>query len=119
MNQKPSNIIYGVDDLPPFSTLFFLAFQHAVLALVFIVYPLMLVAEVHGTQHEAEGIVTAGILAMAIGTFLQTLGRKGMGSGFLAVAITSLSVALIRQYANKVVIDKQKEKERIYLRFEQ
>jgi NCS2 family nucleobase:cation symporter-2 len=98
MNQKPSNIIYGVDDLPPFSTLFFLAFQHAVLALVFIVYPLMLVAEVHGTQHEAEGIVTAG---------------------FLAVAITSLSVALIRQYANKVVIDKQKEKERIYLRFEQ
>jgi NCS2 family nucleobase:cation symporter-2 len=55
MNQKPANIIYGLDDVPPFSALFFLVLQHAVLALVFIVYPLMLVAEVHGTQFDAEG----------------------------------------------------------------
>ncbi len=89
MNQKPANIIYGVDDIPPFSALFFLAFQHAVLALVFIVYPLMLVTEANGTQHDAEGIVTVSILAMAAGTFLQSLGRKGMGSGFLGVSITS------------------------------
>ncbi len=89
MNQTPANIIYGVDDVPPFSALFFLALQHAILALVFIVYPLMLVTEANGTQFDAEAIVTVSILAMAFGTFIQSLGRKGIGSGFLGVTITS------------------------------
>jgi len=89
MEQKPANIIYGVDDKPPFRTTLLLAVQHAILALVFIVYPLMLVSESGGTQIDAEGVVTASILAMAFGTFLQCLGRKGMGSGYLAVHLTS------------------------------
>jgi xanthine permease XanP len=89
MEQKPANIIYGVDDIPPFRTTLLLAVQHAILALVFIVYPLMLVAESGGTPGDAEGVVTASILAMAVGTFLQCLGRKGMGSGYLAVNLTT------------------------------
>jgi xanthine permease XanP len=89
MYRKPSNIIYGVDENPPLKTTLLLAFQHAVLALVFIVYPLIVVAEGHGTRQETEGIVTASILAIAAGTFLQSLGRKGMGSGYLAVQITN------------------------------
>ena len=89
MEQKPASIIYGVDDTPPFGTTLILAIQHAILALVFIDYPLMLVSESGGTQIDAEGVVTASILAMAFGTFLQCLGRKGMGSGYLAVHLTS------------------------------
>ncbi len=89
VKQRPANIIYGVDDIPPFRTAWILAVQNAVLALVFIVYPLMLVSEAHGTQSDAEGIVTASIIAMAFGTFLQSFGRKGIGSGFLALQITS------------------------------
>ncbi|MEI7637034.1 MAG: solute carrier family 23 protein [Syntrophus sp. (in: bacteria)] len=89
MEQKPANIIYGVDDIPPFRTTLLLAVQHAILALVFIVYPLMLVSESGGTQIDAEGVVTASILAMAVGTFLQCLGRKAIGSGYLAVHLTS------------------------------
>ncbi len=83
-NQKPANIIYGVDELPPFHTTLLLAVQHAALALVFVIYPLMLVSEAGGTQKDAEGAVTAAILAIAIGTFLQCRGR-GTGSGYLAV----------------------------------
>jgi len=89
MEQKPAGIIYGVNDIPPFRTTLLLAVQHAVLALVFIVYPLMLVSESGGTQMDAERVVTASILAMAFGTFLQCLDRKGMGSGYLAVQFTS------------------------------
>ena len=89
MEQKPANIIYGVNDIPPFRTTLLLSVQHAILALVFIVYPLMLVSESGGTQLDAEGVVTASILAMAVGTFLQCLGRKGMGSGYLAVNLTT------------------------------
>lgn len=87
--QKPANIIYGVADKPPIRTTLLLAVQHALLALVFVVYPLMLVAESGGTTHDAEGVVSASILAMAVGTFLQCLGKKGMGSGYLAVHIPS------------------------------
>ncbi|MEI7695338.1 MAG: solute carrier family 23 protein [Chlorobium sp.] len=89
MNQKPANIIYGVEDVPPLRTALLLAVQQAVLALVFIVYPLMLIAEAHGSENDAEQIVTASILAMAFGTFLQSFGRKGIGSGFLAIQISS------------------------------
>ena len=84
-NPKPANIIYGVDDTPPFHTTLFLAVQHAILALVFVIYPLMVVSEAGGTQRDAEGVVTASILAMAVGTFLQCRGRNGFGSGYLAV----------------------------------
>lgn len=89
MEQKPANIIYGVNEIPPLRTTLLLAFQHASLALVFIVYPLMLLTESSGTHPNAEGIVTASILAMAAGTFLQCLRRNGIGSGFLGMHINN------------------------------
>ncbi|QOX77668.1 purine/pyrimidine permease [Trichlorobacter lovleyi] len=89
MEQKPAGIIYGVNEIPPLRTTLLLAFQHASLALVFIVYPLMLLTESSGTHTNAEGIVTASILAMAAGTFLQCLRRNGIGSGFLGVHINN------------------------------
>ncbi len=89
MEQKPAGIIYGVNEIPPLRTTLLLAFQHAGLALVFIVYPLMLLTESAGTHANAEGVVTASILAMAAGTFLQCLRRNGIGSGFLGVHINN------------------------------
>ena len=89
MEQKPAGIIYGVNEIPPLRTTLLLAFQHASLALVFIVYPLMLLTESSGSHTNAEGIVTASILAMAAGTFLQCLRRNGIGSGFLGVHINN------------------------------
>jgi xanthine permease XanP len=88
MDQKPAHIIYGVNDVPPLRTTLLLAAQHATLSFVFIIYPLMLVTESGGTLNDAERIVTASILAVSVGTFLQCLGKKGMGSGYLAVGIT-------------------------------
>ena len=102
MQEKPSNIIYGVDDIPPFRTTLLLAVQHAVLSLVFIVYPLMLITESGGTQRDAEGLVTASILVMAVGTFLQCLGKKGVGSGYLAVQITNPIYLPVSIYAAKM-----------------
>lgn len=89
LEQKPAGIIYGVDEIPPLRTTLLLAVQHAGLALVFIVYPLMLLSGTPATQAHAEGVVTAAILAMAAGTFLQCLGRSGIGSGYLAVHIAN------------------------------
>jgi len=89
VEQKPAGIIYGVNEIPPLRTTLLLAFQHAGLALVFIVYPLMLLTESAGTHANAEGVVTASILAMAAGTFLQCLRRNGIGSGFLGVHINN------------------------------
>lgn len=99
MEQKPANIIYGVDDIPPLRALLLLAFQHAGLALVFIVYPLMLVSESQGTSADAEAIATASILAIAAGTFLQCYGRNGIGSGFLAVHINNPVYLPVSLYA--------------------
>ncbi len=89
MKQKPANIIYGVDDTPPLGATLLLAMQHAALSIVFIVYPLMLVTESGGTLEDAERIATASILAISAGTFLQCFGKKGVGSGYLAVHISN------------------------------
>lgn len=85
--KKPANLIYGVADIPPLRVALLLALQHTILALGFIVYPLILVSESGATAAQAEGVVTAAILLMALGTFLQCLGRKGIGCGYLAVNI--------------------------------
>lgn len=85
--KKPANLIYGVADIPPMRVALLLALQHTILALGFIVYPLILVSESGAAPAAAEGVVTAAILLMAIGTFLQCLGRKGIGCGYLVVNI--------------------------------
>lgn len=102
MERKPANIIYGAGDTPPWTTSLMLAVQHALLALVFIIYPLILVTEADGNAAAAERVVTASILAMAAGTLLQALGWRQMGSGYLAVQINNpiyLSVSILAVHA--------------------
>jgi NCS2 family nucleobase:cation symporter-2 len=102
MGPKPANIIYGVSDTPPWTTSLMLAVQHAALALVFIIYPLILVTEAGGNAADAEQVVTASILAMAAGTLLQALGWRQMGSGYLAVQINNpiyLPVSILAVHA--------------------
>ncbi|WP_041463828.1 hypothetical protein [Pelodictyon luteolum] len=59
MNTKPPNLTYGLEDTPPFPVNVLLGFQHAALALVFIVYPLMRLAAALMGQYADS--VTTGI----------------------------------------------------------
>jgi xanthine/uracil permease len=83
MARKPTNISYGVDDRPPWSVTLILAFQHALLILMFIAYPLIVAAGAGFSPEATRSFVTATILAMGIGTVLQSW--RGYGSGYLLI----------------------------------
>lgn len=83
MARKPANITYGVDDRPPIAIALLLAFQHTVLILMFVAYPLVVASAAGFSPEATRSFVTATILAMGIGTILQCW--QGYGSGYLLI----------------------------------
>jgi NCS2 family nucleobase:cation symporter-2 len=80
---KPANLIYGVDDRVPPIELAVLTFQHVVLMSVGLVLPVVLIAETGGTLAMVQQVVTMSMIACGLGTILQAMRWRGIGSGFL------------------------------------
>jgi len=83
MAQKPAGLIYGVDELPPWSALSLLAIQHIFLMSSTLVLPVVLVSEIGGDFTQVEAVVALTMIACGIGTILQAMRWRGIGSGFL------------------------------------
>ena len=72
MTFKPANLIYGVEDNPPLSATILLAVQHLLIAVIYLIYPVIVVAEVGGTRVEAAFCIQMSMLAIGIGTILHS-----------------------------------------------
>ncbi len=83
MPKKPAGLVYGVDDKPPFLTLCFLGFQHILLMSSTLVLPVVLVNEIGGSFDEVRTVVSLTMIACGLGTILQALRLRFLGSGFL------------------------------------
>ncbi|HEY0837024.1 MAG TPA: solute carrier family 23 protein [Azospirillum sp.] len=84
MQDRPPNLLYALDERPPPRPLAVLAVQHMVLALMFMLYPVIAAAEIGLSTDDTYGFVTTAVLAAGIATLLQA---SRLGSGFLAVTI--------------------------------
>jgi NCS2 family nucleobase:cation symporter-2 len=89
MERTSPNLAYSLEQTPPVHVTALLALQHAALALVFTVYPVLLASEIGCTREQSHMLVTGSLMAAAIGTLIQCLNRPRLGSGFLAVHIPS------------------------------
>src|SRR5262245_45102861 len=83
MSQKPAALIYGVDDRPPVSALCLLAVQHIFLMSSTLVLPVVLVTELGGDFIQVQTVVALTMVACGIGTILQAVRWRGVGSGYL------------------------------------
>lgn len=83
MSKKPKDLIYGVDDRPPFSVLMVLGIQHIFLMSSTLVLPIVLVSEIGGSFQLVRSVVALTMIACGIGTILQALRWRWMGSGFV------------------------------------
>jgi xanthine permease XanP len=83
MSQKPAGLIYGVDDTPPLSALCLLAVQHIFLMSSTLVLPVVLVTELGGDFTQVQSVVALTMVACGIGTILQAMRWRGIGSGYL------------------------------------
>ncbi len=87
MPKKPPELTYGVDDDPPFTTNLLLGLQHVFIISISLIFPVVVVRSIGGTPQQAEFMVSMSMLAAGIGTMLQALNRKGMGSGYLCPSV--------------------------------
>ena len=82
--KKPSDLIFGVEDRPPFAVAMAIALQHVLAIAVNLVYPLLLAREAGLSTEAAADMLRIGMLALAVGTLLQATPRGPIGCHYLA-----------------------------------
>jgi xanthine permease XanP len=86
---RPEDLIYVVDERPPWRRLIFLGAQHAVLMSVYLVL-IVIVFRHAGASHAATlNALSLGMVALAISTVLRAVWRGPVGSGYLAPPVFS------------------------------
>ena len=89
MPERPPNLEYGVDEQPPREQIGLLGVQFAVIISVYLVIIVIIVRAAGVPADVATSAVSAGMIALAVGTALQALPRGPIGSGFFAPPVFS------------------------------
>ncbi len=91
MPQKPSNLIYGLDDKPPILITIMLGFQHIFTMSSTLMLPVIIVQEIGGSFLQIQSLVCFSMISIGIGTILQCMKKKSIGSGYLCPHLSSPS----------------------------
>jgi NCS2 family nucleobase:cation symporter-2 len=83
MPQKPSNLIYGVDESPGPVALVLLGLQHISVMSIAFILPVIIVDALGGDPGQASGLIGMAMLATGTATILQGLNRGPVGAGYL------------------------------------
>jgi len=83
MRKKPDNLVYGLDDKPPLFSLILLGLQHYMVASIGLIFPVILISSVNGSDADAELMVSICMLTGGISVILQSLRTKYIGCGYL------------------------------------
>lgn len=83
MSDKPSNLLYGLEDRPSWPETLLLAFQHFIMLMPRLIYPVVIVQGFGGPPAMAKAMVAMSMIAGGIGAILQALPRGPVGAGFL------------------------------------
>ncbi len=97
MAKKPADLIYGVDEKPPFPVTLILGVQHIFTMSSTLMLPVVIVHEIGGSFLQAQSMVAYTMIAIGIGTVLQSFRKGPVGSGYLCPHLCSpsyLSVSL-------------------------
>lgn len=90
--QKPADLIYGIDDRPPFKEALFAALQHLLAIFVAIITPPLIIAGALKLDLETTSfLVSMALFASGVSTFIQCRTVGPIGSGLLCIQGTSFS----------------------------
>ncbi|MCX6954260.1 MAG: purine/pyrimidine permease [Verrucomicrobia bacterium] len=90
--ERPSHIVYGLEDKLPLGTSVLVGVQHVSAMVVgTITPPLILAGTLKFSQADTAYLVSIALLASAFGTWLQCRQRGPVGSGLLSVTGTSFA----------------------------
>jgi len=91
MSKRPEGILYWVDEKPPWGVTLVMALQHCVLMTSSLMLPVVIVQEIGGSMTQAAAVVGMSMIAVGIGTLLQTINKGPIGSGYLCPNLCSPS----------------------------
>lgn len=83
MSNKPKDIIYSIDERPPWGVVILVSLQHIFLMSSTLVLPVVLITEIGGTFEQVRSVVALTMIACGLGTILQALRCGWFGSGFV------------------------------------
>ncbi|MEM7445847.1 MAG: solute carrier family 23 protein [Pseudomonadota bacterium] len=89
MAKRPDDLIYAVDERPPFMTLLALGLQHAALLSIYLVMIVIVFRAANASHAATISAVSLGMVAIAIASVLQALRKGPIGSGYLAPPVFS------------------------------
>jgi len=85
---RPSNLLYGLNDVPPLGVTLLSGLQHAAMvAGIGAVFPLLVLAAAGADPSQVRDTLAVSMLALGITTALQGARLGPVGSGFLAPAV--------------------------------
>ena len=73
MAKRPDDLIYAVDDMPPWPRLIFLGLQHALLMSVYLVLIVIVFRRAGAAPATTMSALGLGLAALAVGTALQAM----------------------------------------------
>src|SRR3982074_337964 len=85
--RKPADLIYGVDERPPFWDSVVIALQHVLVIAVNLVYPLLLARQAGLSSEAAADMLRIGMVALSAAVILQALARGPIGCHYLAPVV--------------------------------
>jgi len=83
MSERPPDLIYALDERPPWIATFLLGLQHIFTMSSMLVLPVVIVQEVGGSFLEVSSVVSFSMIVAGMGTILQSLKKGPVGSGYL------------------------------------
>jgi xanthine permease XanP len=86
---KPANLIYGAEDIPPTQVKWFSAIQQVAILSIYMFYPIIVARQAGLETGEIINILQLGCVVLGLGTLLQALPRGPVGSRLLAPSVFS------------------------------
>ena len=86
---RPEDLLYGVDELPPWPRLLFLGIQHTILMSVYLVLIVIVFRHAGASHATTLNALSFGMIALAASTVLQSIWKGPVGSGYLAPPVFS------------------------------
>ena len=80
--KRPVNILYGADERPPLSSSLPVVLQQVVFLSLDLIYPVIIVAAIMGSSQLTQSVISLSMLAMGVGTIMQSLHKGSVGSGY-------------------------------------
>ncbi len=81
---KPANLVYGVEDIPPTPVRWFSAIQQVAITSIYLIYPLIVIRQAQLDIGTTISILQVGCLVLGMASLLQALPKGPVGSRLLA-----------------------------------